>query len=432
MRHLRLTLLVCLVACMASAPALARDPGDLLSDQRWSEQSFGLSLLPPAEFQRLEPPVEGALVTFVDPTPTAISVLIRQAQVELNLNTLKQQAIVEMTLGLGEAVVIDDQAIHPGGRLGTVMYLPIISSTGQNRVFGLGLVKIDPQTVVIFRMETAPDAFDRERARFEAMIHSMELMDPLELNRIRTAWINAGQRWHDGLERDNLKQAMHSEQWLRVLGPEERDVGYVRIRQRLDTMLGLDGLHIEIASRMVVGADSYDTESFFFESDDASVEVWSVKTAKRTLAPQPRLPSNVGPPQGPRVVTETGIRSGDTITVKREAPGSIDNLEWPTPPTAYLSQVELHLLPALLPRNRQQEFAFYAYNTSDGRITLRTMQIYPLPQGGYVVRERSAPGRAEQIATYDAQGRLVRRQLPNGTIMLPATADQMRIIWNIR
>lgn len=435
MRPIPLRILLCLLVVTCLGPRAWGQAQNLLASQRWQEHSFGLSLLPPANFKRLEPPADGALVTFIDPAPTTISVFVHQADEHLTFEALKQQAIFNITLGIGEALPTVDEEIRPAGRPGRLIYFGIRDSTGQPRMFGIAMVRIDPTTVVSLRFETSADEFEQGRAIFEAVLDSIELADPRDLDRIRTAWIKAGQRWHNGIKRDDLKQAMRGEQWLRVINREKQDVGYARIRHRLDTMMGIEGIHVAIASRIVVGADSYDTESFFFESNDGSVEVWSVRTAKRSLDPrQPQLPSNApgGGPQGPVVVTETGIRSGGKITVKREAPGDIDNHEWPTPPNGYLSQVEIQLLPTLLPRNRQHEFAFYTYNSSDSSIGLRTVQVYPMESGGYVVRQRPAPDRGEQISTYDRSGHLVRRQMPNGLTMVPASAQEMRLIWDIR
>lgn len=429
--HSRFVILSLLVSLLTVATAAAQQD-DLLSDVRWQEDSYGLSLLEPADFRRLELPADDALVQFVSPTGTSFSIFIRRAKEELNLNTLKQQASAEITLGLGEALLIDDLVVEADGRPGSITYFPTQQREGGNRVFGLGLVKIDPFTVVVLHLEGGVESFEGDRAAFEAMVRSIEFANPADLDRVRTAWVKAGERWLSGVDHDSLQKAMIPEQWLRIVDTQGNDVGYARIRQRLDTMLGIEGIHIEVNSRIQAGPESYDTESFFFQGEDGSVELWSVRTAQRSDDKnQPRLRSNTRP-SGPQVVSETGLRSGGRIKVKRQAPGEVDELEWPTPPNAYLSQVDLQLLPALLPRNRQNEFGFYAYSTSKGRITLRTIQIYPTDDGGYVVRERPSPERDEQISRYDERGRLIRREMADGMVMLPATAEEMRAIWDIR
>lgn len=427
-----LRILPVLILLALSGPAAAADGGGVLSDQRWRELSFGLSLRQPAGFKALEITPDDALVTFVDGAGSSISVFIRQGESALNLNTLKQQVIVELAFGSREALVIDDKVIQPGGRPGSVTYFQVTDNQERTSLFGHAMMKIDPSTIAVLRYHAPLTNVPEREAVFDAVFNSIELADPRRLDRIRTAWVRAGERWHRGLDRDSLKAAMVGEQWLRIINADNTDIGYARIRQSLDTMMGIPGIHVEVASRIVIGPVSYDTESFFFESQDATAELWSIRTAKRTLADgrRPALPSNTAMP-GPRIVTETGIRSTGKITVKREAPGDVDRFEWVTPPTGYLSQVEMHLLPALLPRNRQQEFAFYTYNTRDGEIALRTIQVSPTSGGGYIVRERPAPDRGETVSTYDANGRLIRRQLPDGTVMLPATAQQMRAIWDI-
>src|SRR5690606_28074650 len=121
-----------------------------------------------------------------------------------------------------------------------------------------------------------------------------------------------------------------------------------------------------------------------------------------------------------------------TITVHRQSPTDIKDLSWQMPTQGYLSQVELLLLPALLPHDQATEMAFYAYYADEGRLTLRTFRVQPLGDGRYQVHDRPAPDRMEGTSVYDAQGRLIQRQTVNGLLIVPAQPEQIQQIWRAR
>lgn len=408
------------VAAAADAPRL--------DEERWHENAYGLSLRPPADAQRVTQPASGAIVEFVDAPGYSIGLFIRQSESEVNLNTLKQQLALEVSYGSREANVIDDHEFKVAGRPGTASYFRV-KRGDREWVLGYALFRIDPYTIVQLRLDSSTEGYEANRALFEAVIDSIQFASPAELDRIRAAWIRAGQRWRQGLDRDMLKQAMVAEQWFRVLDGTV-DVGYMRFRHSLATELGVPGIRVQVDSRIVIGPASFDTVSFFWEADNGQAELWSIRQAKRTLHRGPATGNAPAPP--PQISEETGVRANGRINVKRALPGNVEELEWAVPPEGYLSQVELHLVPSLLPRNEQQDFGFYAYASTEAELGLRTMQVYPAENGQYVIRERPTVNGPEQVSTYDANGRLIRRQFADGRVIIPATPEEMRAIWDIR
>lgn len=420
-------LLLVAVSLVAPGVAAAADPIKL-ADERWHENAYGLSLRPPADARRVTQPRDGAVVQFVDDPGYSIGLFIRHSENEVNLNTLKQQLALEISYGSREANIIDDREFKIAGRPGTASYFRV-KRGDQEWVLGHAVVRIDPYTIVQLRLNSSTESYEANRALFEAVIDSVQFTSPAELDRIRSAWIRAGQRWRQGLDRDMLKQAMAAEQWFRVLDGTV-DVGYMRFRHSLASELGVPGVRVEVDSRIVIGPASFDTVSFFWEADNGQAELWSIRQARRTLQKGPAA-SNVPPPP-PQISEETGVRANGRINVRRALPGDVDELEWAVPPEGYLSQVELQLVPSLLPRGDQQDFGFYAYASKEAELGLRSMQVYPAEDGRYVVRERATVNGAEQVSTYDANGRLIRRQFPDGRTIVPATPEEMRAIWDIR
>ena len=85
--------------------------------------------------------------------------------------------------------------------------------------------------------------------------------------------------------------------------------------------------------------------------------------------------------------------------------------------------------PALLPRDKPTELAFYAFNQNARKLSLRTFRIEPMPGGGYRVYDRPTPDRTEQVVTYDHNGRLIERKMSNGRTYLATTPQELKRIW---
>lgn len=425
-------------ASRPAAPPPAAEPEPQLSTDRWRESAYGISFQPPARSQKVENTAKGALVQFVWGEGTAVDFYIRQnPDAELELATLKQQTEVEVTYGSRQALVIDSVPLRPAGRPGMLTYFDVERNPnlfekrhGEHWVFGQALMKIDPHTVAVFQLQCPIPSFPESRKLFEAMLDSVEVAAPEELDRIRTAWITAGKRWYDGVDRAAMLAAMTHDQWFRVM-EGDKDVGYMRIRHALGESFNLPGIRVDVQSRIISGTDAFDTESFFFVSDDRTTEVWSVRTGQRPVQKSENLPGAVmlAPPQ---LYEETGLRSGDAITVTRQLPGNVKDLSWKMPPVGYMSQAELYLLPVLFPRDQQRDFAFYAYNSATANIALRQFGIFPLEGGAYLIRERPSPEQGEQVSTYDANGKLKRREMPDHRAYIPATVEEIKRVWGVR
>ncbi|MFW6059905.1 MAG: hypothetical protein ACODAQ_06970, partial [Phycisphaeraceae bacterium] len=217
-------------------------------------------------------------------------------------------------------------------------------------------------------------------------------------------------------------------QWLRIVEDGE-DVGHIHIRQAQAEMLGHPGIRIEIAQRLVTDTGILDTVSELFASTSGTTELWSIRSARRD---KDELESELPDREQVRSVeawVNTGVRSRQELTVSREGPNELDRDQWRQLPEAYLSQVDLHLLPALLPRDREVTMAFYTYYPKTSQLGLRRIRVEPIDDGGYRVIQRPAPDQGEQVSRYDAEGRLVQRHMADGRVILPSSEDRVRRIW---
>ncbi|MEZ6189721.1 MAG: hypothetical protein R3C45_00340 [Phycisphaerales bacterium] len=396
---------------------------------RWIEHAYGMSLTAPEGSSWFEQTDDGALVKFVTPEQAKISIYIRESEADLTLNGVKNKALSEFVF-IYPSVVTLEQDLEPvtvAGREGLGLYVLVPDEKRGSWVFGQVYTLIDPNTVAIYQLDCDATDFEESLKTFRAMIGTVKFEDPAELDRERTLRIDAGRAWLDSLNQEKIKAALTDEQWLRIT-QGDKDVGYMRIRQTHEDEYVTPGTSITVNSRIVDGDNTYDTEGKFFESDDRQIESWNITTTLRT--PQNTATQPHAPPQ-PAVQNwhQEGFRNAKTIQVSQDSPSNIKQYSWDVPPFPYLSQVDLHVLPALLPRDKPTELAFYSFLQNSQKLSLRTFRIEPLPGGSYRVFDRPAPDRVEQVATYSPAGRLIERRMPDGRTYLATTPQELKRIW---
>ncbi len=396
---------------------------------RWSEQAYGMSLEVPAGSGQVEQTDDGALVKFLTQDPSTISVYIRRSQTDLNLPGVKDKAIGEFGFIYPSAVTLaqDSEPVTVATRAGLGLFMLVPDDKESDWVFGQVYTLIDPTTLAIFQLDCDASDFDAANQTFQAMIRSVRLADPIELDRVRTKRIDAGRAWLESIKSEQVKSALIPEQWLRITQGGE-DIGYMRIRQHDEAEHVPPGTGVAIRSHIVEGTSAYDAEGKFFEADDRSVEFWTITTTLRTPQESPHHPT--APPQPTtRDWRQTGLRDGNAMEVSQETPSSIKKLPWKIPPYVYLSQVNQYVMPALFPHSEPTELAFYGFHQNTQKLSLRTYRIEPLPGGSYRVYERPTPDRAEQVQTYSPTGRLIERRMPDGRVYLATTPQELKRIW---
>lgn len=418
----------------------------LLADERWGETAFGLSLRPPADAAMSQQTADGAIITFRVDDDMTLRVYFRQAEEQVTLDLVRERAAQQFSFYYPSAVVVEDDVaeVRIAGRRGARWYFVIPSDQGE-WIAGQAFMMIDPFTIAMFQYESEAHSYERSRKIFEALLDSVELMPPDELDAQRTALVEAGDAWLLQVTREQVEAVLPARQYLRVLQAGE-DVGYQRVITERTEQLGEAGLSMRIQTRNMAGANrAYDSQNELFVGDGGQTEVWSSVTTLRPTgrAGQPSAglqPRGAGPQGGQgqgqeQTWTDTGLRSRSRISVSREGPTKIDNKNWDVPPLAYLSQVMIQAAPALMAEQAvagdpPAPMAFYAYDTSAGRLLLRTMRIEPTNDGGWRVFDRPAPDQAEQIFQFDPQGQLLERRRGDGRVYRPTTDDEIRAIWD--
>ena len=415
----------------ANTAAKAQIDRGLTGPTHWMEHAYGMSLTAPPDARWIEQTDDGALVKFQCPPATTISIYIRKADIELELPAVKDKAIREFVFGYPTAVAMeqDSKPINVAERESLGLFMLVPDDKRSDWVFAQVYTPIDPHTIAVYQLECDAQDFDSAFQAFQTMLASVTFSDPAELDRERTERINRGKAWLESIDREMTKGALIPEQWLRIT-QAGKDVGYIRIREVNDADRPVPGISITINSRIISGPNTYDTEGKFFESDDRQIESWEITTTKRI----PQYAANLRTQQSePDTLNwhQAGIRNGDEIQVTQHTPTSIKPYSWQVPPFTYLSQVDLYVLPALLPRDKPTELAFYSFHHDSVKLSLRTLRIEPLPGGSYRVYDRPTPDRAEQVATFSPTGRLAERRMADGRVYLATTPQELKRIWGI-
>ncbi len=144
----------------------------------------------------------------------------------------------------------------------------------------------------------------------------------------------------------------------------------MRIVEEQANMLGRDGVRVKIQQCLHVGNLIFDTIADYFQAVGNGTEIWETRTTQRTEKPiKKSLPLRTPSVDVDHGWAETGLRSNGLLTVSTEDPLKIDKNNWQQP-KGYLSHVYLHLMPPLLPRNREMTMAFYTYNPHEKKISL--------------------------------------------------------------
>lgn len=450
-----------LIIVAGSAPLLAQDEeleqakaAVQLSDTPWEDRAFGLMVRPPASAKEKPGGAEEALVHFADGKRFTMSVSIRKTENALELPEIVRQANNDIGFQHPSFVPLrlGRESVRVGKRPAARMYfhIPANETTRKPWVMGQTFVKIDPFTVAIIRIEFDMERLNEVRPIYEKVLDGITFKDPELIEKERVALVERGSIWSGLQTYEAMLNAIYKEdQWFRILDDRGRDIGHIHITEEEGEKNNAKGIIIRVESRVMQDENPVDTVRNMFLSKSGIVEYWDYRTTVRPDARkvvQPRNGQNppaIGPVE--QSWAESGLRGDqelpafispnqkmvNAITVSRESPAGVNELQWETPDKGYLSQVHLQLLGRILPRKGKEEYAFYAYK--DGEIVLRTEKVIPNRDGSYTVISMPNIKRPlTEVRNYDREGKLLQATLPSGRMIKPATLQQIKAIWHLR
>lgn len=441
---------------LAAAPAAPQPGQELLSADRWSEQSIGLSLRPPLGARLETTTGDEAVLRITGENRYQITVSIKRIQQNVAFLTLQQSVLKDVLNAQPSAEVKRQKEIQLELGEAAALYFVIPPQGKQKQPWALGqaLVQVDSRTIVLLRLDTLAQQLDEVAPILEAMLHSLRIEDPKALAEKRKQQSEAGNRWHKAVTMDQRRSALIPEQWFRVL-QDGKDVGWMRVDQyaitaqdlkggndkrKLTSPVTQPGIAVRIQARVLVGANAVDSLSEFYLSDDQASEIWSIRTTMRsknegTSAAAAPGKDAKGKQLAPQAITatETGVRTGDEINIRRETPEDSSNQRYQLPRENegyYVPQLDLHLLGQIIPR-QAGEVGFYAYFPGAAKMSFRTETFSVDGEGNLMIRSRPTPSQGEQISKYDRAGRLLERTLPGGQQLIPTTPQKLGQLWKV-
>lgn len=431
----------------APAPAAVKsDAGpdlSLLAIERWREHSWGVSLRPPLGSNLVERTADDAVMRVIGDPGYRVSLFIRKSPDQPKLDQLTNKLIAKFAIEQPSAVITEQKEIKIADGRGAWVCMKVVDPKRKDWVVGYAVTQIDATVYVLLQLECSFNWFTTARPIFEAMVASIEIANPGEIDKAREEAVARGMQWRAGVKLADLQQAIISHQWFRIV-QGEKDVGWMHVAQKPDKEMQSSGIRVDVEATIMLEKETYTTTGRHFLADNGAMEVWSTRTVGRKNLP----PGAKAGPDDERVVSETGVRNKQSVEVNRaNAAQNRGQAKWDLSKRgimegngeakhsmgqAYLSQVELHLLPRLLPRKTAEPMGFYAYYPNTGKLAYRTERVVVEADGSYKVISRPTPEQPEQVSIYNAGGALIKRSSPGGQTLLPATKAEIAAKWGLK
>lgn len=450
---LALIALVCLTGSTIARDTAGSGEADLLQPRRWTEIGYGLSLRPPMGAQVLPPTTDGALITFMESGLYEMDVRILQTSEASSPEELKKVSEEQLGAAFQTAMVVREEKMKVAGRPSFAQYLKVVNRERGNWMLAQVFVQIDPVTFAVLRLDVEEKDLPRVLPLFHAVVEDAAIMSVQDLDRMRSAWFEAGEALLDATPPERWGKALPEQVWWRIQngrGEGSVHVGWAMWRLGRSEALGEKGLSFSQTMQLRNQGAQWDTMSHAFENDKGTYEMWEVKVTRRAekgndagAGPGAGAGRGVGA-GGPQTWAETGVRTQGVVAVAQESPerqGSVkrrpgdpsvaaagDHHRWPVPPGPYVSQARASLLPFIVPGDREEDYAFYAYDPGTADLVMRTLRVRPAEGGGYAVYIRPSPRRAEQVLMFDNHrpARPLYHDLPDGRRWVPTTTQQLQ------
>lgn len=422
---------LCCWLVSAASPATAAD--NLLASERWEDQAHGISLRPPLGSQMLRLSADDAILRISHPSGYKITGYVKQSTQELTLDEVMKTAVDQVSMAGTPMYKVEDPRDIQLGSLKAKQFTFAAPALTPPAVISQAFAMLGPQKVLLIELNCPAQSYEKIRPAFTQMLQSFRYEDPQKQAEQRTKMLQNGNTWFKALTTDAIHKALIADQWFRIMN-RNQDIGYMRVTQKVDNALENPGIRIDMQSRLIVDNVAYDTLSNYFVSDRRSVnsegmtqmaEIWSVRTTAR---PMPGASKDLTEAS----FADTGLLSRGKLSLTRESPQGKKPFEWDQLPEDYISQAHAQLLPHLLSPADKETLAFFAYYANTGKIALRTERVEVSADGTYRVYSRPSPEQQEQISYFDAQGKLLRRSLPGGQMLIPTTAEEITNRWKLR
>lgn len=316
-------------------------------------------------------------------------------------------------------------------------------------VRGLVVAKLADDQFLTYELTTTKREYEGAKRVLEAIVAASTLRKPVEMGADRFGAVQAGMNLKKAMTDADLEAVLLSkpERWFRLFKPSESgrktddtEVGYIRFRFEVGQRGMVDrtkaksewtalerepGWIILADIRMLDGTKVVDSQAGYFLRKDRDAEWWSVEMGIRDLK---------APRQNPQIFREMGVREG--LGVQIETSSSVGESQSIKPmmqgADSYLSRVEALLAPQLMIRAKAQaEYAYYTWVPESAKIRLcRNLLERPADNPSHwKLTTRYGDDGTSQTSYYEDDGTLIRTETAKGTVMEPATYDELLKLW---
>jgi hypothetical protein len=415
---------IMLIGLIAAPLTLAQSASDLLDTKRWRERTYGISLLPPVGAKLIQQTGADHLLQIIDgKIGYAMSVSIERSKRPLSLKTVHESALMQLAQAHPAAKIISDEqmtyAKQPGRRI--VFAAPLAGK--KTLLIAQSIVQVTPTTYLVVDGRGEWKKHKQIMAVFDAMLGSLEIADQLALAKKRAEAIKRTSAWREKLGDDYLKKLPKIDAYFR-LAQNKDDIGWMRVVTDSGEFNQAKGLSVSVTTHLKLPAARVDSAAEYFVPFASAVgEAWLIRTTIRSN--KPGVPA--------RTTVETGSGGMGTIEVRIDGAGGAQSkpLKFARPTDGYLPQGEAWLLQHLLPRDAAGEYGFYWYNTADGKIVFRSDKVTPMLTG-FVITSNPSLNTEELRATYDQDGKLLRKDLGGNRTLVRSTLKELQSIWKMR
>lgn len=227
------------------------EPDRWLSEERWSELRYGLSIREPHKAKRVPDTAQGDVMRWALLNGTRISMSFARGVYEgvsyndktkqykpvrtpARVDLLKRQINDELKTTSGKVINTRiDQVIEVDRTAGIINYYVIKphERVGKPYFYGVALLQLDDFSAVILKLECHPDLITEAASTFECMVHSIKIEEAKEVNRRLHNWLQNSEELLKDFTQEDRVSVMRSDRLYRVI-ENNRDIGFTRVWQR--------------------------------------------------------------------------------------------------------------------------------------------------------------------------------------------------------
>lgn len=227
------------------------EPDNWLTNERWSELRYGLSIRQPQNARAVLDTAQGDVIRWAQANGTRISLSFargayegvsydprtgqhKEARTPARVDLLKKQIGDELKVSAGTVINTRADQVIELDKIGGVINYYIIKPAQRDAkpyFFGVALLQLDQFSVAMLKLECPQEQLTDAVSTFECMVYSIEVQEAKQINQRLHGWLQNGEALLAELTQEDRLNAMRSDRLYRIL-ENKKDIGYLRTWQR--------------------------------------------------------------------------------------------------------------------------------------------------------------------------------------------------------